>query len=78
MAGWLALMMLAIGCTKSSTVSAPFELSSREDASPLVIQSYEGGLSAIQAINPNVKLSLGRDPALPDGLVLLSRFVVVD
>jgi len=63
MSAWLALA-LAAGCASAVTAFAG------EKSSAIVIQSYERGLSAIRAANPAVKLSLGRDPSLPDGLVL--------
>jgi hypothetical protein len=40
----------------------------------IVIQSYEGGLSDIHTANSDVKLSLGRDPALPDGPMLVVEY----
>jgi uncharacterized protein YndB with AHSA1/START domain len=39
-------------------------------ANVIVIQSYEAGLAAVRSANPDVKLSLEHDPALPDESVL--------
>jgi Carbohydrate binding domain (family 11) len=39
----------------------------------MVIQTYEGGLSGVRAANPNIQLSLGRDPQLVDEAVLVVR-----
>ena len=35
-----------------------------------VINDYKGGLSSVRASNPEVRLSVGRDPAVPDERVL--------
>jgi len=45
-------------------------LASQGDA-VTVIRAYENGLSGIQAANPEVHLSIERDPALPGELVLV-------
>src|SRR5688572_18185471 len=40
----------------------------------IVVQAFENGLAAIRAANPDVKLSVGRDPALADEPVLLVEY----
>jgi hypothetical protein len=37
----------------------------------VIIQDYKDGLSGVRAPNPDVRLNLGRDPAVPDERVLL-------
>jgi hypothetical protein len=71
MVGSLALAMIAAGCADSPAVPARPEFNTTKASSLIVIQSYASGLSAIRSANPDVKLSLGQDPALTDGPVLL-------
>jgi Carbohydrate binding domain (family 11) len=40
------------------------------EESPVIVQAYGRGLSGVRAANPDVKLSLGRDPELPGEPVL--------
>ena len=65
--------IIALVAGSASQSAEPLQPNPRgsERTSAIVIQSYERGLSAIRASNPDVKLSLGRDPAVPDGQVLL-------
>jgi hypothetical protein len=41
---------------------------------PVVIQAYTSGLSGVHAANPDVHLSIGRDPAVPDEPVLFVEY----
>src|SRR5262245_54354555 len=44
-------------------------------AQPVIaIQTFNDGLAGVRAANPDVHLSVGRDPAIPDGQVLLVEY----
>jgi hypothetical protein len=64
----------AAGCANSATQRAGSESDATEEKSVVVIQAYKDGLSAIRAANPDVKLSVGRDPALADEPVLVVEY----
>lgn len=54
--------------------SAPLH---REDAKPVVvIQHYANGLADVRAANPDVHLTVGRDPELTDEQVLIVEYPV--
>ena len=42
----------------------------------IVIQGYDDGLAGVRAANPEVHLSLGRDPSAPEERVLLVEYPV--
>jgi hypothetical protein len=64
----LALGLIAVGFSTPVTAA---ELATSGKTARIIIHSYERGLSAIRAANPDVKLSFGRDPSVPEGSVLL-------
>ena len=66
--------MMLVGCANPISAPTHSESETSKGTSVIVIQSYEGGLSAVRSANPNVKLSLDRDPALPDQPVLLVEY----
>jgi len=43
-------------------------------SSAIVIRSYADGLAGVRSANPQVKLSVARDPAVSDGAVLLVEY----
>lgn len=43
-------------------------------SSTIVIRSYADGLAGVRAANPEMKLSVARDPAVSDGPVLLVEY----
>ena len=43
-------------------------------SSPTVIRSYADGLAAVRSANPEMKLSVARDPVVSDGPVLLVEY----
>jgi hypothetical protein len=49
---------------------------SAEAKTVIVIQSYKDGLAGVRASNPDVHLSLGRDPSVSEGHVLLVQYPV--
>ena len=50
-------------------------LSAKAEAQPVtVIQAYDGGLAGVHAANPNVHLSVGRDPSMSDERVLIVEY----
>lgn len=72
--GWLTLAGGAAGCASSAIQSASSAPDATEAGSVIVVQAYEKGLSAVRATNSEVRLSVGRDPALPDEAVLLVEY----
>ena len=40
----------------------------------IVIQAYANGIAGIRTTNPDIKLNVGRDPAVPDEAVLLVEY----
>jgi hypothetical protein len=54
----LALVLALTGCASST----------------LVIRSYAEGLTGVRSANPEMKLSVARDPAVSDGVVLLVEY----
>ena len=44
------------------------------DAPAAVIKTYKDGLSGVCTANPDIRLSVGRDPSLPDQPVLLVEY----
>jgi len=43
-------------------------------SSPIVVRSYADGLAGVRSANPQMKLSVARDPAVSDGAVLLVEY----
>jgi hypothetical protein len=69
---FLLLTLLVTGCATSPTGTDREQ--TMKERPLIVIQSYEGGLTAVRAANPDIKLSLGRDAALPTESVLLVEY----
>jgi len=51
-------------------------LNSAEAKPVIVIHAYDDGLAGVRAANPDVRLSVGRDPSLSDERVLLVEYPV--
>src|SRR4030095_12996509 len=70
-AKFLVVTWLVAGCTNTPTTDGE---QTRKESALIVIQSYERGLAAVRAANPDVKLSLGQDAALHAESVLLVEY----
>jgi hypothetical protein len=57
MAGLLALVMLVVTVAQSEPVA--------------IIHAFSDGLNGVRAANPDVHLSVGRDPAVPDPVLIV-------
>jgi hypothetical protein len=71
-AKFLAVTWLVAGCADAPTHTDREQ--TRKESALIVIQSYERGLAAVRAANPDVKLSLRQDAALPAESVLLVEY----
>ena len=69
--GWLVLAVVSavVACAQSG--GRPASADATEQQRVILVQAYKQGLSGVHAANPKVKLSLGRDVALPEEPVLL-------
>jgi hypothetical protein len=70
----VVLTMIAAGAASSEVPAADRQPVSGEQAAVIVIQSFERGLAATRTANPDVKLSIGQDAALPGQWVLLVEY----
>jgi hypothetical protein len=70
-AGFVLAILAAMGSVNAATQQS-LSASARdaEEQPAIVIHSYKDGLSGIRTASPDVKLSVGRDPALGDEPVL--------
>jgi hypothetical protein len=77
----LVLQLLALASSAASAVTAASE--PIQSAAPgaiddqsrvIVIQGYSDGTSGVRAANPDVRLSVGRDPSLPGEPVLFVEY----
>jgi len=66
----LLVLLIALGRLVAATAAEAQGPSTR----PLLIHSFETGLSGVRAANPDVHLSVGRDPAKPDDPVLFVEY----
>ena len=67
----VASFLIAAGCDYRQIALARLKQKIGRETARIIIQSYEGGLAAIRTANPDIKLSLSRDPASSKGRVLL-------
>jgi Carbohydrate binding domain (family 11) len=79
----VGLILLVWGLSTSSAMSSSSQLV-RSAGSPatastepvIIIKAYDSGLAGVRAANPDVHLSVGRDPSVPDEPVLLVEYPV--
>jgi hypothetical protein len=61
---------IAAGCAVLVAFACAIPLGGANQTSFVVIQSFRDGVGAVHAANPDVHLTVGRDPAVPDEPVL--------
>ncbi len=72
------VLVLAVGATGSvNAADGPVQSAVPRDTAAtdvIVVHAYSDGLSGVRAANPDVHLSVGRDPAMPDEPVLFVEY----
>ena len=69
-----SLVLLALGVDATSGVYAAGSAVQSAVPAVIVIQDYTDGLAGVRAANPDVHLSVGRDPSAPDDPMLLVEY----
>jgi len=69
-----SLLLFALGMGATGGVNSARRLVQSAVPAVTVIHAYTNGLSGVRAANPDVHLSVGRDPAMPDEEVLFVEY----